>query len=385
MDSSNFDPPAASHLPSPMRDYGYDVSDYRAVDPIFGTLEDFDAVIAEAHRLHLKIIVDLVISHTSEEHAWFRESRSSRDNPRADWYWDARREQYYLHNFLAEQPDLNFHCGPVQDVLLDTTRFWLERGVDGFRLDTVNLYFHSPGLENNPALAPADRDFSAAPSVNPYNYQDHVFDKNRPENLAFLRRFRSLLDEVGAARVREIVERFEGAVPDGWCCWALSNHDTTRAASRWAALAEADPVAHLKVVAALLMSVRGSLCIYQGEELGLTEADLAFEDLRDPYGIRFWPEFKGRDGCRTPMVWEAEAPHGGFSDANPWLPVPVEHRKLAVDVQQGHAGSMLEHYRRMLRFRASQQALREDDSLLEAGRRGTLRQEPRRRVYHVRV
>ncbi|PKS11298.1 hypothetical protein jhhlp_003060 [Lomentospora prolificans] len=409
---------------SPMRDYGYDVSDYNDVDPIFGTLEDFDAVIVEAHRLGVKVIVDLVISHTSEEHPWFKESRSSRDNPRADWYvwadpsldgtppnnwlsmfggpawqWDTRREQYYFHNFLAEQPDLNFHNRDVQDALLEATKFWLERGVDGFRLDTVNLYFHSQGLEKNPPLAPEDRDYSAAPAVNPYNYQDHIYDKNRPENLDFLRRFRSLLDQypeaaavgevsdaqrtlelvsaytsgservhmcylfdflspdkVNAQRVRKIVEEFEKAAADGWCCWAISNHDTTRAASRWASQ-EADPVAHLKVVSALVMTIRGSFCIYQGEELGLPEAEIAFEDLQDPYGIRFWPEFKGRDGCRTPMVWSSDIQYGGFSDKKPWLPVPTNHQRLAVDTQEGDEDSVLEHYRRMLAFRASYPAL----------------------------
>jgi len=413
---------------SPMRDNGYDVADYKDVDLIFGTLEDFDAVILESHRLGLKVIVDLVISHTSEEHLWFKESRSSRRNPRSDWYvwadpspdgtppnnwlsmfggsawqWDTRREQYYLHNFLPEQPDLNYHNAEVQDSVLDVARFWLDRGVDGFRLDTVNLYFHSQGLENNPPLAPEERDYSAAPAVNPYNYQDHIYDKNRPENLEFLRRFRALLEEYPAAatvgevsdshrtlelassytsgkerlhmcylfdflspdkvdsrRVRTIVDAFKTASPDGWCCWAISNHDTTRPASRWT-IQEGDKMAHLKVLSALVMTIPGSLCIYQGEELGLPEADVAFEDLQDPYGIRFWPEFKGRDGCRTPMVWDSCLPYGGFSRVKPWLPVPAGHIDLAVDNQEGKKDSMLEHYRRMLAFRASHPALTKGD------------------------
>ena len=410
---------------SPMRDFGYDVSDYRDVDPMFGTLEDFDAVIAEAHRLNLKVMIDLVLSHTSDEHPWFRESRASRDNPRADWYvwadpspdgtppnnwlsifggsawmWDTRREQYYMHNFLAEQPDLNFHNPEVQEALLAATRFWLERGVDGFRLDTINFYFHSAGLESNPPLPRESRDYSTAPSVNPYNYQDHIYDKSRPENLEFLRRFRALLDEypgkaavgevgdaqrglevvaaytgggervhmcysfdflgpvkVTAERVRQVLETFGAVAADGWSCWAVSNHDVVRTASRWTA-GEADPHAYLKIVAALLMSLRGSVCLYQGEELGLPEADLAFEDLQDPYGIRFWPEFKGRDGCRTPMVWDSHQPNAGFSGGKPWLPVPAEHITLAVNTQEGNEASMLEHYRRMLAFRAAHPALR---------------------------
>ncbi|MGB3540373.1 MAG: alpha-glucosidase family protein [Mesorhizobium sp.] len=413
---------------SPMKDFGYDVSDYRDVDPMFGTLADFDALIDEAHRLGLKVMIDEVLSHTADAHPWFQESRSSRDNARADWYvwadakpdgtppnnwlaifggsawqWDTRRQQYYLHNFLAEQPDLNFHNPAVQGALLDVTRFWLERGVDGFRLDTINFYFHSQGLEDNPALPPQLRNDQTAPSVNPYNYQDHLYDKSRPENLAFLERFRALLDEypaaaavgevgdsqrgleivaaytaagrrvhmcyafdflapekISAAKVRTVLEDFGRVASDGWACWAFSNHDVVRHASRWAA-GEPDVTAYLKVISALLLSLRGSACLYQGEELGLTEADLAFEDLRDPYGIRFWPEFKGRDGCRTPMVWDGKEANGGFSQAKPWLPVPAEHLAKAVGAQQGKAGSLLEHYRRFLAFRRAHRALVKGD------------------------
>nr|WMC97471.1 alpha glucosidase [Aminobacter aminovorans] len=409
---------------SPMKDFGYDISDYLDIDPMFGTLADFDAMIAEAHRLGLKVMIDGVISHTSDLHAWFKESRASRDNAKADWYvwadakpdgsppnnwlsifggsawqWDTRRMQYYLHNFLAEQPDLNFHNRDVQDALLDVTRFWLDRGVDGFRLDTINFYFHSAGLEDNPALPPEQRNDQTAPAVNPYNFQDHIYDKSRPENLEFLARFRAVLDEypaaaavgevgdsqrglevvasytaggdkvqmcyafdflapekISAAKVRTVLEDFGKAASDGWSCWAFSNHDVVRHASRWG-MGEADRTAYLKVISALLMSLRGSVCIYQGEELGLTEASLTFEDLQDPYGIRFWPEFKGRDGCRTPMVWNKDAVNGGFSLAKPWLPVPADHLAKAVDTQEGDAASLLEHYRRFLAFRRSHPAL----------------------------
>jgi alpha-glucosidase len=415
-------------FPSPMKDFGYDVTDYRDVDAMFGSLSDFDALVETAHSLGLKIFIDLVLSHTSDQHPRFEESRKSRDNPKADWYvwadarpdgtppnnwlsifggsawqWDTRRQQYYLHNFLAEQPDLNFHTPPVQDALLEITRFWLERGVDGFRLDTINFYFHSQGLEDNPALPPHLRNDQTAPSVNPYNYQDHLYDKSRPENLAFLERFRALLDEypaaaavgevgdsqrgleivaaytasgrrvhmcyafdflapekISAAKVRTVLEDFGRVASDGWACWAFSNHDVMRHASRWAA-GEPDVTAYLKVISALLLSLRGSACLYQGEELGLTEADLAFEDLRDPYGIRFWPEFKGRDGCRTPMVWNDKEANGGFSQAKPWLPVPAEHLAKAVGTQQGKDGSLLEHYRRFLAFRRAHRALVKGD------------------------
>ena len=208
---------------SPMADMGYDVSDYCAVDPMFGTIEDFDRLVAEAHRLGLKVIIDQVLSHTSDQHPWFKESRASRDNPKADWYvwadpkpdgtapnnwlsvfggpaweWDGTRKQYYMHNFLASQPDLNFHNPEVQDALLETVRFWLERGVDGFRLDTVNYYFHDRKLRNNPPMPRGS--MAGIPDVNPYGYQNHLHDKTQPENLAFLKRFRALLDELWRAR-----------------------------------------------------------------------------------------------------------------------------------------------------------------------------------------
>ena len=403
---------------SPMDDFGYDVSDYTAVDPMFGAIEDFDALIAEAHRVGLKVMIDQVISHSSDQHPWFIESRSSRDNDKADWYvwadaqadgtppnnwlsifggsawsWDTSRCQYYLHNFLTSQPDLNFHNGQVQDAVLDAMRFWLERGVDGFRLDTINFYFHDDRLRSNPALAPEERNAKIAPAVNPYNYQSHVYDRNRPENLAFLERLRALLDEFPAttavgevgdaenglalvaqytagenrvhmcyafdflapeplspARVRQVVEDFEREAPDGWSCWAFSNHDVVRHATRWADHV-ADRDGFLRMTATLILSLRGSVCLYQGEELGLTEAMIAFEDLQDPYGIEFWPTFKGRDGCRTPMVWSHNETNGGFSQGRPWLPVAPEHLHLAADRQSGDPEALLSHYREMLTFR----------------------------------
>jgi len=403
---------------SPMRDFGYDVSDYENVDSIFGTLVDFDSLIAEAHSLGIRVMIDLVISHSSDQHPWFVESRSSRTNAKADWYvwsdskpdgtppnnwlsifggsawaWDPTRMQYYMHNFLTSQPDLNLHNPEVQNRLLDVVRFWLKRGVDGFRLDTINFYFHDKELRDNPALAPERRNASTAPAVNPYNFQEHIYDKNRPENIAFLKRFRAVLeefqdiaavgevgdsqrgleivgeytsgddkmhmcyafeflspDQLSPERIEDVMNDFATAAPDGWACWALSNHDVVRHVTRWGSLV-ADRDAFAKQYAAMLMTMRGSVCLYQGEELGLTEADLAYEDLQDPYGIQFWPEFKGRDGCRTPMVWDSQVAQGGFSTVKPWLPVPVEHILRAVSVQQGDETSVLEHYRRFIAFR----------------------------------
>ncbi len=399
---------------SPMLDFGYDVSDYRDIDPMFGTLGDFDALIERAHALGLRVIIDLVMSHTSAQHTWFKESRASRDNAKSDWYvwadpkpdgsppnnwlsifggsaweWDAERMQYYLHNFLTEQPDLNFHNNDVQNELLDITRFWLERGVDGFRLDTVNFYVHDKELRDNPPLPEEERNDNTAPSVNPYNFQDHLYDKTQPENIEFLRRFRSLLNEypgttavgeVGESQrgmevqaqytagddllhmcydfaflasawptgphVGAILEKFNRIVTEGWACWAYSNHDVVRHATRWGM---SEPV--LRLYAGLLMSLKGSVCLYQGEELGLTEAYVPYEDLQDPYGKRFWPKFKGRDGARTPFPWTRDNHNGGFSDSKPWLPVAVEHVERAVQAQQEDPASTLQFYRRMLSFR----------------------------------
>jgi len=406
---------------SPMRDFGYDVSDYRDVDPMFGTMGDFEALVQRAHELGLKVLIDLVLSHSSSDHPWFKESRSSRDNAKADWYvwadpkpdgsppnnwlsifggsawqWDGERMQYYLHNFLATQPDLNFHCPAVQDELIDVARYWLDKGVDGFRLDTVNFYFHDAQLRDNPPLPPEHQNDSTAPSVNPYNFQDHLYDKTQPENIAFLKRLRALTDEYGGtttvgevgesqrgmqvqadytrgddllhmcygfdflsgvfptgARVAEVMDRFNREAPDSWACWAFSNHDVVRHPSRWHMT---EPQA--RVYAGLLLGLRGTVCLYQGEELGLTEAYVAFEDLQDPYGIQFWPKFKGRDGCRTPFPWVSDNQNGGFSDAKPWLPVAMEHVGRSAMVQSNDAGSMLNFYRSMIRFRAAHPVLR---------------------------
>ena len=408
---------------SPMKDFGYDVSNYCDVDPMFGTLADFDAVIAASHQLGLKVMIDLVLSHTSDQHPWFQQSRAARSNPKADWYvwadpkpdgtppnnwlsifggpgwhWDARREQYYQHNFLTSQPDLNFHNPDVQDALLDVARFWLERGVDGFRLDTINFYFCDKLLRDNPGLPKDQRNASTAPAVNPYNHQLHIYDKNQPENLGFLRRLRAVMNPYGAAAVGEvgdsqrgleimgeytsgndlmqmcyafeflspepltapfIVETFDRlskAAPDGWACWAFSNHDVVRHISRWN-LSDAAARAHLLT----LLTLRGSVCLYQGEELGLTEANVAFEDLQDPYGIEFWPEFKGRDGCRTPMVWQSDNGNGGFSTGKTWLPVDPAHLSRAVAAQEADPAALLQFYRKALALRAAHPCLRKGE------------------------
>jgi glycosidase len=323
---------------SPMADFGYDVADFCDVDPMFGTLSDFDELVELAHARGLKIIIDQVISHSSDQHPWFRESRSSRDNAKADWYiwadpkpdgtapnnwlsifggpaweWDTVRRQYYMHNFLASQPDLNFHNPDLQNAILDTVRFWLDRGVDGFRLDTVNFYVHDKHLRDNPPLSKnaEDGNFMGvdAPDTNPYGFQDHLYDKSQPENIVFLQRLRALLNEyegrttvgeVGDGRrslktvaaytnggdklhmcytfdmlggefsaehFRRSISNFQSVVQDGWVCWAFSNHDVERHVSRW--MREGDDAEHLaRFAITMLSSFRGSICLYQGEELG---------------------------------------------------------------------------------------------------------------------
>ena len=406
---------------SPQADMGYDVSDYYEIDRLFGSLQDFDSLIDQAHARGLKVIMDQVISHTSDQHPWFQESRLSRTNSKADWYiwadplpdgsppnnwpavfggraweWNPTRGHYYMHNFLAAQPDLNFHNPEVQGAVLDVLRFWLERGIDGFRLDTVNYYFHDQKLRSNPPNMVKDEHLAYA--VNPYDMQEHKFSKSQPENLPFLRRVRALLDqypgttsvgEVGdshksvelmaqytsggdtlhmcygfdflgnyytPAHFRERIETFFQIGPDGWPCWSFSNHDVPRHVTRWAKHS-ASPAELARQSAALVLSLRGSVCLYQGEELGLPETDLLFEELTDPRGIRFWPEDKGRDGCRTPIPWEeGEAPNG-FTTGTPWLPVKQPQSALAVAGQNADENSTLQFYRTALAWRKTHPAL----------------------------
>ncbi len=423
---------------SPMKDFGYDVSDYCDVDPIFGTLADFDALIARAHHLGLKILVDQVFSHTSDEHPWFVESRASRDNAKADWYvwadakpdgtppsnwqsvfggpawtWDARRGQYYLHNFLREQPQLNLHNLDVQQALLDVAQFWLDRGVNGFRMDAVNFAMHDPQLRDNPP-APDNGKLR----TRPFDFQLKIRNQSHPDIPLFIERLRTLLNrygetftvaEVGGdnadAEMKQYTaqdKRFNSAYgfdflyaealsprtvadalanwPDepgmGWPSWAFENHDAPRALSRWVDPVDAPRFFAVKML--VLSCLRGNIFLYQGEELGLTQVAIAFEDLQDPEAITNWPQTLGRDGARTPMPWRAAAPHLGFADAaaKPWLPLGPDHAGLTVDKQESDPESMLALTRRLLALRNSHPALRHgnlavllaDDQLLVLAR-----------------
>ena len=410
---------------SPMKDFGYDVSDYRQVDPLFGALEDFDRLLAEAHGRGLKVIIDQVLSHSSDQHPWFLESRQDRVNPKADWYvwadakpdgsppnnwlsvfgggawqWEPRRGQYYLHNFLASQPDLNCRNGEVRQAALDNLEFWLRRGVDGFRLDAVNFCMHDPSLRDNPPKkGPAGKFLNEAGQASPYAMQEHRFDHTHPENLGFLEEMRRLLDryqaialgEIGADRsmavmgeytrgrerlhmaysfdlmgedssaghIKQVAEELLAQVAAGWCCLAIGNHDVRRVASRWTG--DRPNPESAKLFAILLCCLRGAVCLYQGDELGLPEAEVPYECLQDPYGRNFWPVYKGRDGCRTPMPWRKDAPHAGFSEAKPWLPVDARHFALAADQQVGQPDSVYECLREFLHFRKRQPALMHGD------------------------
>lgn len=406
---------------SPMKDFGYDISDYRDVDPIFGTLADFDALLAESKVRGIKIMIDQVLSHTSDQHQWFEESRSSKDNPKADWYvwadakadgsepnnwisifggsawqWDDVRQQYFLHNFLRSQPDLNFHCDAMRAQLLDEIEFWLKRGVDGFRLDAINFCYHDKALRDNPFKPLSERTGRGFSPSNPYAGQYHYFDNTQDENLMFLEEVRSLLnkypgtvalgeinsedslttlseytqgterlhmgynfellaDEFSVEHIKQTVNSLEAVIDQGWPCWAVSNHDVTRVVSRWGDGTHNTQFAKMSL--ALAASLRGTLCVYQGEELGFTEAEIAQEQLQDPFGIEFWPEFKGRDGCRTPIAWNNESPNAGFSKSTSWLPLAQEHIQNNVQYQQKDPQSVLNFYKNFLEWRHNQRAL----------------------------
>jgi alpha-glucosidase len=411
---------------SPMRDFGYDVSDYRSVDPIFGTNADFDALVGRAHALGLKVLIDLVFAHTSDEHPWFAESRSNRSNDKADWYvwadprpdgsppsnwqsvfggpswtWDARREQYYHHNFLKEQPQLNGHSPAVQEALLDIVQYWLDQGVDGFRFDAVNFMMHDQALTDNPPVAqPKQR-------TRPFDFQHHYHNQSQPEIIGFLERLRDLCDshgavfalaEVGGEQAsQEMIEytapgRLHSAYgfdflyadrltphlvadsaarwPDrpelGWPSWAFENHDAPRAVSRWVEPEYRDQFARCKML--LLVTLRGSIILYQGEELGLTQVQVPFELLQDPEAIANWPQTLSRDGVRTPIPWCAREPGYGFTEGRPWLPFGGDHAALSVDAQEADEGSLLHYTRNVITLRNLHPVLRWGSlDIIEAG------------------
>ncbi len=405
--------------PSPNRDWGYDVSDYDGVHPDYGTLEDFAALVDAAHARGLKILLDEVLAHTSDEHAWFAASRDG-DVQKRDWYvwadpkddgtvpnnwlsvfggpaWSyqpARRQDYH-HQFLRQQPTLNWTQDDAREAALRVLDLWLQRGVDGFRLDVANAFLHDTRLTDNPAIPAAARgvaEWSAAA-----NMQRHLNDSNLEENRALLDVIRRRVDAFDNRFVfGEFSEEFERSgcylppeeglhagynfalllatdtaairahlqtlarFPGHWPCIAFSNHDVIRAATRFGPDAA-------KAMLALLCALRGTILLYQGEELGLPDVELRRDQLKDPVGDLYYPLFKGRDGCRTPMPWDASAPHLGFTSGTPWLPLGPSHAALAVSRQEHDPASPLAYTRKLLAARKGHPALRTGTLMLLPG------------------
>lgn len=407
--------------PSPNCDWGYDVSDYDAVHPDFGSMADFERLLAEAHKRKIKVLLDGVLCHTSDQHEWFQESLGSRDNKKADWYvwadpepdgtapnnwlsafggaawsYHPARRQYYHHKFLRQQPKLNWRNGGARAAALRVLSAWLARGVDGFRLDVANSYLHDAGLTDNPAVPEVER--TAWHWSQATNLQKHVHDSNLPENAAALDDIRRTVDAfahrfvfgefyenaensggyldprkglhsgydfglldlrtLNAAAIREYFAQL-ARHSDYWPCLAFSNHDVVRTVSRLGGDNVGADVA--KLILALLLTLRGTILLYQGEELGLPEAQIARDKIRDPFGKLYYPYFKGRDGCRTPMPWDGAQPALGFSKGKPWLPASAEHVSYAVAGQEADTQSPLQFARLAVAVRRKNAALRLGD------------------------
>jgi len=402
-------------FPSPQVDFGYDIADYRAIDPRFGTLEDFDRMVSEARKLGIRVILDLVLNHTSDQHPWFRDSRSSRQSPRRDWYiwkdgrgpglppcnwlsgfggpaWtlDPATGQYYYHYFYPQQPDLNWRNPAVREEMLHMTRWWYERGVAGFRLDAIDMIFEDPGLPDNPVL-PGRNALGDPNMVNRYNYK--LQDVH-----GLLRDLRRVADPYGAVLIGEtyadtgeeqkayfgnghdelqmptghiLAMAREFSAPEfrlridmteamrSWPVWVLGNHDLARAVTRFGNGNGADQDAIAKILACLLLTLRGTPILYYGEELGMENNDpKRIEDVVDPVGRLGWPNVKLRDGARTPMQWDP-TPGAGFSAGKPWLPIPPRSATHNVATETGDPESVLTCYRRLLALRKGSRPLRE--------------------------
>jgi alpha-glucosidase len=405
--------------PSPNRDWGYDVSDYDDVHPDYGSVADFQALTEAAHARGLKVLLDEVLSHTSDEHPWFAASRDEGpEGDKADWYiwadpaddgtapnnwlsvfggpawaYQPARRQHYHHKFLRQQPKLNWRAPAAREAALRVLDTWLARGADGFRLDVANAFLHDGALRNNPAVPPAER--TKADWAHASDMQRHLFDSNLPENIPLLDEVRRRVEAHGpdrfvfgefseeeercgaycasdeglhsaytfvllkakrmAAQVFKDHYQTLAAHPGHWPTISFCNHDVARTVTRFGGADAGAPVA--KLMLALLMALRGTILLYQGEELGLPEAELSRGELRDPVGDLYWPIAKGRDGARTPMPWQAEAAHLGFSNGAAWLPAAEAHAPLAVDRQELDPKSTLAFARQMITLRKASRAL----------------------------
>lgn len=399
--------------PSPDADFGYDVSHYLDIDPRYGSLQDFDNLVDAAHQRNIRIIMDLVLNHTSDQHEWFKQSRSSRDNPYRDWYiwrparqdgslpnnwlsvfggsgwqYDPQSGEYYFHMFAKEQPDLNWRNPAVRAAMVDVFRFWLDRGVDGFRLDVFNGYFKDAELKDNPY---------GNPGIRAFERQKHVHDCDQPEMFPLLQEVRSLLEKydnrylVGetflstpqkaarytgpdllhaafnfefneqparAARFADAIDRWEGLYSGSlWPNYVLENHDIPRTATRYNF--DRNP-RYAKLLATLLLTLRGTPFLYYGQEIGMRDVSLKRDEIMDPPGKKYWPLFKGRDGCRSPMQWD-DNQYGGFSTSRPWLKVHPGYIQTNVARQDADHGSLFNYYRQLLRLRKQYPALMRGD------------------------
>ncbi len=398
---------------SPDVDFGYDISDYYSIDPKYGTIRDFEALVKEAHRKGLYLILDMVMNHTSDQHAWFKEARSSRDNPTHDWYlwqnpspqgkapnnWQSMTggsgweyvpelDQYYFHMYYKEQPDLNWHNPRVREVMLKVYRFWLEKGVDGYRLDQFNLHFKDPKFRNNPPKF----------GLRSFDRQTHIHDSDQPEMLPLLREMRQIMDEkpgrylVGepfvpvspldflysgttsitspycrddllhatfcfdflhsfwnTKQMRKSILDWENALQGkGWPTFVLGNHDNPRIATRYT---QNEDDARSKVAALMLLTLRGTPFIYNGDEIGMRDIHLKRSEIKDPVGKLYWPLFKGRDGCRAPFQWSAGR-NAGFSSGNTtWLPIHPDYPTRNVEQQKQDPQSLLNFYKLLIQLR----------------------------------
>ena len=399
-------------FPSPQVDFGYDVSDYENIDPMYGTLADFDVLVSEAGKRNIRIVLDLVVNHTSDQHQWFLDSKSSRTSAHRDWYiwrdgkgpgqppnnwvstfggsawkFDAATNQYYYHFFYPEQPDLNWRNPAVKDAMFDVTRWWYKRGVAGFRLDAVDTLFEDPNLQDNPIKLPGVNAFGDP-------IEDNRFNTKLPEVHDVLRGLRKVADESNAVLIGETwtadipelnqyygegnnelqlpmdflfmtVDKLSPAefrqqiaavdAAAGWPTFVLSNHDRARAYDRYGDGEHNDQIA--KLMAALYLTLRGTPIMYYGEEIGMkTTPPTRQEDVRDPIGRRGWPKEKGRDGERTPMQWDSSA-NAGFTEGTPWLPVPPTYLTHNVAEESKDPNSVLEFYKSVLRLRHTNAAL----------------------------
>ncbi|MFZ0798886.1 MAG: alpha-glucosidase [Terriglobales bacterium] len=397
--------------PSPQVDFGYDVADYRNIDPMYGTLREFDRMVSEGKKHHVRIILDFVPNHTSDQHPWFLDSESSRTAPHRDWYiwrdgkapgqppnnwisifggsawkFDPTTNQYYYHFFYPQQPDLNWRNPAVEKVMLDTTRWWYKRGVAGFRLDAVDALFEDPELHDNPVLPGTNA--QGDPNL------DNKYNTNLPEVHVELQKLRKVADEFGAVLIGETwtanveqLDRYYGqngnelqmpmdfmfmmvdklSPPEfrrqiaavesahGWPVFVLSNHDRVRSYNRYGDGKNNDAIA--KLMAAFYLTLRGTPIMYYGEEIGMENNDPARrEDVKDPIGRTGWPQEKGRDGERTPMQWNT-APNAGFSKHDPWLPVPPSYRTHNMATESKDPNSVLNLYKKVLALRHTNQAL----------------------------